>query len=45
MFPIVNNTEVEAKHVERVAKEFFGEDNVGVGCMPVKASEDFAFYL
>jgi len=44
-FPIVDNHVVEAGHVERVAKTFFGDKNVDQGCMPVKASEDFAFYI
>lgn len=41
----MSNSKAEAHHVERVAKQFFGEENVGPGCMPVKASEDFAYYL
>lgn len=43
-FPVLRNTDKEAEHVERVAKKLLGEEFVGVGCMPVKASEDFAFY-
>ncbi|EGR30960.1 hypothetical protein IMG5_120230 [Ichthyophthirius multifiliis] len=44
-FPILSNTEKEANDIERIAKEYFGEQNVGFGCMPVKASEDFGFYV
>lgn len=42
--PIVMNTEKEAIQVEKLAKEFFGEDKAGIFHLPVKASEDFAFF-
>ncbi len=42
--PINSNTEAEAEHVLRVGKEVFGEDKVGHGKLPFKASEDFAFF-
>ncbi|EAR99577.2 amidohydrolase (macronuclear) [Tetrahymena thermophila SB210] len=44
-FPATVNSETEANHVERVAKQYFGEANVGIGIMPARASEDFSFYL
>lgn len=44
-FPLLVNHEKEASHVERVGKKYFGEGKVGKGCLPVKASEDYAFYL
>jgi len=46
VYPVTFNTHTEFLHVERLAKEFFGEDKVGdFGMLPVKASEDFSFYL
>lgn len=42
---MVFNHEKEALIVEKVAKKFFGEDKAGKFRLPVKASEDFSFYL
>ena len=44
-YPITFNSDTEFRHVERLAKEYFGEDKVGeFDTIPVKASEDFSFY-
>lgn len=38
------NTKLEAEHVLRVGRKVFGEDKVGHGNLPFRASEDFAFF-
>lgn len=44
VFPILNNTQAEADFIEKVGKEFFGDENVTSSTLPSYASEDFAFY-
>lgn len=43
-FPILNNTQAEADFIEKVGKEFFGDENVTNSTLPSYASEDFAYY-
>ena len=38
------NSKKEADNVIRVAKAFIGEENVGSGTLPFRASEDFGVY-
>lgn len=40
----MKNTETEAENVIRVAKKVVGEENVDGKNVPVRASEDFAFF-
>lgn len=45
VYPALKNTEKEAEHVIRIGKKVLGENNVITeGLIPVKASEDFAFF-
>ena len=39
-----SNTKDEAENVLRVGRKVFGEDKVGAGKLPFRASEDFAFF-
>ncbi len=44
VYPALKNTKEEAEHVIRIGKQVLGEKNVSDVEVPVKASEDFAFY-
>ena len=41
---MTSNSKKEADNVIRVAKAFIGEENVGSGSLPFRASEDFGVY-
>jgi metal-dependent amidase/aminoacylase/carboxypeptidase family protein len=41
---MTSNTKKEAENVLRVAREHLGEDKVGQGTLPFRASEDFGYY-
>ena len=42
--PVINH-EIEAAHVERIAKATFGEENFTQEGLPIFASEDFSEYI
>jgi metal-dependent amidase/aminoacylase/carboxypeptidase family protein len=43
-YSITSNSELEAEHILRLGKKFFGADNACQGIAPVYASEDFGEY-
>jgi len=41
---MTSNSKAESDNIIRVGKQVLGEDKVGSGSLPFRASEDFGFY-
>ena len=45
LYPAVVNHEIQASHVERIAKEHFGAEHFSKDEIPITASEDFSYFI
>jgi hippurate hydrolase len=45
LYPATVNAEVQAGHVERLARKWFGDDHFSKEDIPITASEDFSYFL